>query len=34
MNPHCNSIDEINFGKLLDIFIEKALTVYLGTLVG
>ena len=26
-NPHCNSycIDEINFGKLLDIFIEKAL---------
>ena len=24
-NPHCNSIDEINFGELLDIFIEKAL---------
>ena len=25
MNPNCNSIDEINFCELLDIFIEKAL---------
>ena len=24
-NLHCNDIDELNFGELLDIFIEKAL---------
>ena len=30
---HCNSIDEINVGELLDIFIEKALS-YLGILIG